>query len=409
MRLMRKKIYAAAGYNTTFYGPGRSEFNPKDMPSFELYLRETAAGTCAQVPHLSVDEGYIGSFMPGRFINQGNLAGFLPFMVPNLLGKPCSGVEGACATGSKAISAAIKTVLSDLADTVFVAGFEIQNTLKPIYGADVLAGAAYYCKERKNGHAFFFPGLFAQRAGAYYEKYGYEITRQGMAKWYELAILNARKNPKAQEFRNAIQDLIAYGMRPANTETFLPHLNHADCSKISDGASSLLILSEEGLVKNGLSKTDAVEIVGVGEAQDDIAQSPKDLTFLSTVQAASRKALEQANIEVDQLGYLELHDCFSITALLALEAIGIVERGKAASFILDGNTTKDGVIPINLSGGLIGFGHPTGATGVRQLVDILEQMTNKAPNQALLEKKFGLMVNMGGNDKTVTGIVVAKT
>jgi acetyl-CoA C-acetyltransferase/acetyl-CoA acyltransferase len=403
MKKLRKRIYAAAGYNTVFFGPGRKDFDPsKPMRPFEDYLQETAQGTCAQLKENAIDEGIIGSFMSGRFIKQANLPGFLPYMVPELQGKPCTAVEGACGTGGRAIAMAARSVLSDISDVVFVAGFEMQNVMKSVFGADVLAGAAYYAQERKSGDAFFFPGIFAKRAGAYFEKYGEAIARPGMAKWYEQSILNARKNPKAQEYENITKDLLALGMTKPDPAKFISHLNLYDCSKVSDGASSLIIASEEGLQKCGINVNDAIEIVAIGEAEDDITKSPTDLTVLSTNALAAAKALEQAGIKNEELGVLELHDCFTITALLALESLGYAKPGQAAPYV------SDGVIPINPSGGLGGFGHPTGATGVRQLVDLLHQFTGKAANQLKLQKPFGMMVSMGGNDKTVTAIVVKK-
>jgi acetyl-CoA C-acetyltransferase len=410
MKTLRKRIYAAAGFTTVFFGSGRKEFDPKQpMRPFEEYLKETANGTCNQMQNPTFDEGVIGSFMSGRFIKQANLPGFLPFMVPSLLGKPCTGIEGACGTGGRAIAMAVRSVLADFADSVFVAGFEMQNTMKALYGADVLAGAAYYDKERKEGHAYFFPGIFAQRAGAYFERYGHDIPRRAMAKWYELSILNARKNPKAQEYHNISTDLFALGMTPPDPKKFVPYLNYYDCSKVSDGAASLVILSEEGLKKCGIDKDDAVEIIGIGEAEDDITLPPKDLTFLSTTALTVKKALTQAELTKENIGILELHDCFSITALLALEAIGYVERGKGAEYILSGNSAPDGMRPTNLSGGLPGFGHPTGASGVRQMVDLIHQLTNKASNQAAFTDPYGMMISMGGNDKTVTTIIAKKT
>ena len=147
MKTLRKKAYAAAGYSTTFFGPGRKEFDPtQPMRSFEDYLTETAKGTCEQLGTVDIDEGIISSFMSGRFIKQANLPGFLPFMVPQLLGKPCTAVEGACGSGGRAVAMAVRSVLSELSDVVFVAGFEMQNGMKSVYGADVLAGAAYYAK-----------------------------------------------------------------------------------------------------------------------------------------------------------------------------------------------------------------------------------------------------------------------
>lgn len=410
MNKFRKKIFAAAGFNTIYFGSGRKEFNPsKPMPKFEEYLIETAKGTCSQLKQASFDEGIIGSFMSGRFIKQANLPGFLPFMIPELQGKPCTAVEGACGTGGRAIAMAARSVLSDLADVVFVAGFEMQNGIKSVYGADVLAGASYYAKERKSGDAYFFPGIFAKRAGAYFEAYGEKIARPGMAKWYEQAIENARKNPKAQEYQNTAANLFAQGMAKPDPEKFLPFLNPSDCSKITDGASSLIIASEEGLKKCGIEKSEAVEIIGLGEAEDDITKPPVDLTLLSMNALAVSKALEQVGIDKNEIGILELHDCFTITALLALESIGFANRGKAASYILEGNTGPNGILPTNLSGGLGGFGHPTGATGVRQLVDLLHQLTGKAANQVSGSPQFGLMVSMGGNDKTVTAIILKTT
>lgn len=409
MNKLRKKIYAAAGYTTVFMGPGRKEFDPsKPLREFEAYLLETAQGTCSQLKHLAVDEGIIGSFMSGRFIKQANLPGFLPFMLPQLQGKPCTAVEGACGTGGRAIAMAARSVLSDLSDVVFVAGFEMQNVVKSVYGADVLSGAAYYSKERKNGEAFFFPGIFSKRAGAYFAVYGEKNVRPGMAKWYEQSIQNARKNPKAQEYQNTTNDLMALGMTKPDPDKFIPYLNLYDCSKVSDGASSIIIASEEGLKKCGLDKSQAVEIIGLGEAQDDITRSPADLTVLSTNALAASKALGQAGITKEQLGIIELHDCFTITALLAIEAIGYAKKGQAAQYVLDGYTSLEGEYPMNLSGGLGGFGHPTGATGVRQLVDLLHQFTGQAANPITLKKDFGMMLSMGGNDKTVTAVIVKR-
>lgn len=405
----RKKIYVAAGYNTLFFGPGRPEFDPtKPMPGFESYLKEAAKGVCDQVSSVKFDEGVIGSFMAAGFLKQANLPGFLPFMVPELAGKPCTAVEGACGTGGRAIAVAMRSVLSDLSQTVFVSGFEVQNCVKSVYGADLLAGAGYYNKERKSGQAHFFPGVFSERAGAYYDAYGKELTRKAMATWYKQSIENARKNPKAQEYHNKTEDLLGLALTPPDPNVFVPHLNLYDCSKVSDGASALLILSEEGLKACGIAKENCLEIVGLGEAEGDITSSPGSMTELGTTKTAVGKALAMTGLSMADIGWLEIHDCFSITALLTLEALGLAEEGKAASYILDGKTQSSGSLPTNLSGGLMGFGHPTGGSGVRQLVDLWLQLTGKAENQVHSNKSYGMMVSMGGNDKTVTCIIVKK-
>lgn len=400
-RPFRKRVFAAAPYKTVFLGPGRKEFDPKKkMPSFETYLKETAEGTLRQVAQrAAIDEGIIGSFMASRFLKQANIPAFLPFMVPELELKPCTGVEGACGTGGRAIAMAIRSVLSEQADSVFVAGFEVQNTVKSVYGADILAGAAYYAGERKEGHAFFFPGIFSERARHYQEKFGKEMMRQALARWYERAVINARTDPKAQEFHNGTKDLYALGLTEPDPKVFLSHLNHYDCSKVSDGAASLIVASEEGLKKLGIKE--AVEIIGLGEAEADITAPPKSMTRLTTSENAAQKALQMAHKQITDMGLVEVHDCFTISGLLSLEALGLAPEGQGARLILDQKLP-----PINLSGGLIGFGHPTGASGVRMLVDLTEQLTGKASHPAHPKNPLGLMLSMGGNDKTVTSIIV---
>lgn len=404
-----KKIYAAAGFTTVFMGSGRPEFRPGEpRRPFEDYLLETAQGTMASMSNPEFDEGVIGSFMAQRFIKQGNLPGFLPFMVPSLLSKPCFAVEGACGTGGRAIGLAIRSLLAMERDALFVSGFEMQNSVKSLYGADYLAGAAYFRKERKEGHAFFFPGIFSNKAGAYYKKWGEERARKAMAKWHEHAILMARKNPKAQEAFNQDSDPFALGMTPPNASRFVPHLNLYDCSKVSDGAASIALFTELGLQRAGIRKEEAVQIVGIGEAEGDITTPPEDEAFLQTTKIAVDIALKQAQVTREEIAVLEIHDCFTITALLSFEAAGFAKEGQAPDLIEEGRHLITGNLPTNMSGGLSGFGHPTGATGVRQLVDLEQQLTGRAANQAPLKSPFGMMISMGGNDKTVTCLIVKK-
>jgi acetyl-CoA C-acetyltransferase/acetyl-CoA acyltransferase len=230
-----------------------------------------------------------------------------------------------------------------------------------------------------------------------------------MAEWYALAVENARRNPKAQEHHNADPDLRATGMTPPNPKAFLEHINVFDCSKVTDGASALILASEEGLQKLGVPKDRAAQIVGFGHCEGDLTQDPPDLCKLTTSAAAAHAALESAGAERSEIGLLEVHDCFSISGLLSLEAVGVAEPGKAPAFLLDGKTRADGECPTNITGGLCGFGHPTGATGVRQVADLTMQLTGRAGDcQVKLadDKPYALAINMGGNDKTVVSFVM---
>jgi len=410
MKKLRKKVFMTAGYNTVSMGTGRKEFHPqKARPGIEYYITDAGKGALSQVNNpANIDEGVIANFMAARFNRQGNLAAMMPMIDPVLEYRPFTRVEGACGSGGLGLLTSIKIILSDMADTVLTIGFEVQNTVKAVYGADILAGAGHYLTQRKEGHAFFFPAKFSDRAGAYFEKFGRDKTWQAKAKWYERAILNARKCPKAQEYHNQIEDLFAAGMTPPNPKAFVEHLNVYDCSKVSDGASAVIFASEEGLDKLGVSQSNAVEVIGYGHVVADISKPPEDLTRLSTSARAVHQAYEMAGITPREIGVLEVHDCFTISGLLSLEASGFAEYGKSPDFVLEGKTGPEGEIPTNPSGGLIGFGHYTGGTGVRQAVDIWLQLTGKAGDWQVKidpQRPYGLMISMGGNDRTVAALI----
>jgi len=410
MKKIRRKVYLTAGYNTISMGTGRKEFHPKKpRPGLEEYIREAGQGSLKQIGGgKNVDEGVISNFMAARFNKQGNLAALIPYIDEELRWKPCSRVEGACGSGGLALAAGIKSVLAQTADVVLAIGVEVQNTVKAIYGADILAGAGWFRGERKKGHAYFFPAAFSDRAGAYFEKYGREKTRRAFARWYRNAIENARLCETAQEFHNAAADLETCALAEPNPRTFVDHLNVYDCSKVSDAGSAIAIVSEKGLKRIGILKSDAVEIVGLGQVEADLTIPPEDPIRLETTARAVKKALESAGISLQEIGTVECHDCFTISGLLSVEAIGLAGIGEGPEYILGGHTSRQGDLPFNTSGGLIGWGHPTGGTGVRQAVTIWQQLTGKAGNWQITispGRPYALSVNMGGNDKTVTAIV----
>lgn len=409
---LRKKIYLAAGYNTISMGTGRKEFHPKKpRPDLEEYMKEAGQAVLEQIGGAQhVDECVVANFIASRYNKQANLAALFPYIDEGLTGKPCVRVEGACATGGLGLATGIRSVLAETADVVLVVGVEVQNAVKAVYGADILAAAGWY-KERKEGHAHFFPGKFSDRAGDYFGKFGREKTRQAMAMWYRNAIENARLCPTAQEFENTTRDLEKLAFTEPDPLSFVGHLNVYDCSKVSDGASAIAVFSEEGLKRCGISKRDAIEVVGMGQAEYDLTKPPADPVKLTTTEMAVEKALKMAGITINELATVECHDCFTIAAVMAVEAIGFAEHGKGSDFILQGNTAHDGKIPFNTTGGLIGWGHPTGATGVHQAVTIWEQLTQKAGNAQIKiprNKSYALSVNMGGDDKTLVSLVYKK-
>lgn len=410
MTKLNKKIYMVAGNNTISMGTGRSEFHPKKpRPGIEYYFNESGKKTLEAIggPD-NVDECVVGNFMAARFNKQAHLGGFFPMLDEKLQYKPAIRVEGACASGGLALVTGIKNIMAGTADVVLAVGIEVQNTMKAIYGADVLAGAGWFGK-RKNGHAYFFPGQFSDRAGAYYEKYGYDYAREGMGRWFRNAIENARLCPTAQEYENRVPDLDAlYKKLKPNGAAFVDHLNVLDCSKVSDGASAIAIVSEEGLKRIGIPKEQAVEVVAFGQKVRNLTEDPPDPVELSCIKATAGEALGSAGITIKDLGTIETHDCFSIAGVLATEAFGFAKPGEGARFVAEGNTARDGMIPMNTTGGLIGWGHPTGGTGVHMAVTLWEQLTGNAGEAQIelpADRPYGMLVNMGGDDVTVVSVV----
>ncbi len=412
MSFFRKPIYATAGYYTVSLGQGRKEFRPKgSRPGLEHYIKEAGEGSLKQVANPeAIDEGVIANFMMSRYNRQGNRPGFFPMIHPSFRYKPATGVEGACDSGGLGLSLAAKSLLSDLTDAVMVVGVEAMTSVKAVYGADFLAGAGHY-KDRKKGHAHFFPGQFSDRTGVCYEKFGYDTIREGMAAWYAQAIEHARVNPKAQEHTNSFKDPFAKGMTKPNGKVFCDNINVFDCSKVSDGAASLILATDEGLKKLGVDRKNAVEIIGLGQCEDDITDPQPDKTKMITSQKAANLAYERAGLTSKDIGVFEAHDCFSIAGLLMVEAAGFAGYGEAPVFVKEGRTKRDGEIPTNTGGGLIGYGHPVGASGVRQAVDLVLQLTGNAGDHQIAiddNRPHGMMISMGGNDITVVSMIFRK-
>ncbi|MBK8792022.1 MAG: 3-ketoacyl-CoA thiolase [Holophaga sp.] len=411
MTHMPKPLYLAAGAYTMSLGTGRPEFNPrKARPGLEHYIQEVGRAVFDQIEDPDViDEGVIGNFMAARFNKQGHLGSLMTIAHPSLEYKPMIRVEGACASGGLALATGIKSVLSGLADSVLVMGVEVQNTVKAVYGADILAGAGWFAGERKAGGTYFFPQKFSDRAGAFGQKYGVEKSRAAMAHWYATAIENARLNPLAQEHHNAVKDLVGLGLTPPDARTFCEHINLFHCSKVSDGAAAIVVCTKEGYKRLGLKRKDVVKIVGYGHAAANLTAPPPELTELTTSRKASGLARKMAKISAEDYGVIEVHDCFSITGMLSLEALELAGPGQSIDLVMAGENKRTGRFPTNTGGGLVGYGHPTGASGVRMAVDLWKQLTGKAGDfQIQLQKEHGVMISMGGNDKTVVSLVLKR-
>jgi acetyl-CoA acyltransferase len=414
---LARRAFITGGAHTTYLGKGHPDFvwkrhpdfGKRENPTLEETLQEAVDGCLADtgVDPAQIDRLYIGNFVGELFVNQGHLGAALVGTHPAFVGKPASRLEAACASGGLALLSGLDAIAAG-ADLVLVAGVEIQTTASARVGGDYLARASHYRRQRGLDD-FTFPALFARRIKAYGEKYG--LTDEDLAHFAVKAYANANRNPLAHMHarKMTFEAAASAGDRNPNflgNEALRPYLKVTDCSQVSDGASCLLLASEAGVAKLGRTLADTVEIAGRGHAVDSL-YTDGDMTALTTVRTATHQAMADAGITPADLNVAEVHDCFTIAELMSYEAIGLADAGQGAALARDGATAIDGKVPVNTGGGLVGFGHPVGATGVKQPLELFRQMKGLCGDyQVQHAMNWGLTANMGGDDKTVVSFAI---
>lgn len=274
-----------------------------------------------------------------------------------------------------------------------------------------MARAAHYETERGIDD-FTFPCLFARRAKAYKETF--DATDADIARVVVKAYSNGNRNPHAhmravtmslEQAQNASENNPYF----LANETYREHLKVSDCSQVSDGGSALVLATEAGLARLGVKAADCIELVGYGQVTAPLGRI-EDITELSTTKRAAEQAYASARITARELQLAEVHDCFAVTELLMMEALGLSAKGKARDLVNAGATALSGPIPINPGGGLVAFGHPVGATGVKQVVEIFKQMLGRAGDyQVGSRPTTAVTANMGGDDRTAVVMVFRKS
>jgi len=399
-------------FHPDFIWKGHPDFGKRTNPTIEDHLRIAVLGALAQtgVPANTVQKGYVGNFTGELFVKQGHLGAALAGVHPDFNLKPFMRVEGACASGGLAFVAAVDAISAGC-DVVLVSGVEVQTTVNAAEGADYLARAAHYPTQR-GIDPFTFPCLFARRAKAYREAHG--AGPADLARVVVKAYSNANKNPHAH-MHDVKMTLEQAGTPSDRNPLFLEnpefrdHMKVSDCSQVSDGASALILVSEAGLKRLGKRLGDASEVLSYGHATAPLA-GLGDPLVLGTAAAAAREAYADAGIGARDIGVAEVHDCFSITELLLYEALGFAERGRATQLVQDGTVMLDGKLPVNTGGGLMAFGHPVGATGVKQILEIHKQMKGQCGDyQIKTPPGHGIAANIGGDDRTAVVTALRNT
>ena len=329
-----------------------------------------------------VDSIFVGNMAAGQFVGQEHLGALLADHL-GMPGVAAARVESACASGGVALRTAFIEVASGVSDLVLAAGVE-----KMTDGADateVLSTASD--QETEVYHGVTFPGLYAMIARAHMATYG---TTEEDLTW--VAVKNHRHgamNPKAQ-FRRAVtaEEVLASVM-------VAEPLRLLHCSPVSDGAAAVLLCPLDQARKY----TDRpVKILGTGLATSSMALADReDPAFLDAVQRSAEKAYKMASLGPGEIQVAEVHDCFAIAEICCIEALGFAERGRGGAAARSGLTALGGRIPVNTSGGLKSKGHPVGATGIAQAIEIFEQLRGEAGDRQVKGARIGLAQNMGGS------------
>lgn len=333
-----------------------------------------------------IDEVYLGHFNAG-FSAQDFTASLVYQASDAFRFKPATRVENACATGSAAVHQAINSIEAKRAHHVLVVGAE-QMTTTP--GAEIgtnLLKASYLPEDGDTPVGF--AGVFGNIAQAYFQKYGDQSDA--------LAAIAAKnhKNGSANPYAQMQKDLgFDFCRAESDKNPFVAGpLKRTDCSLVSDGAAALVVSDTQ----SALSMDKAVAFRATAHAQDFLPMSKRDILQFEGCATAWSRALADARLKIDDLSFVETHDCFTIAELIEYEAMGLAEPGQGARVILEGETQKDGRLPVNASGGLKAKGHPIGATGVSMHVLTAMQLTGTAPEgMQLKDPQLGGIFNMGG-------------
>jgi acetyl-CoA C-acetyltransferase len=373
--------------NAFITGWGHTVFGKLDAVDSEQLIRDAVnpALHTAGLEAADIDGVFVGHFN-GGFMPQDFSASLVALAVPALRHVPAVRMENACATGSAAIWAALDAVQSGRVRHALVVGFEIMNAVPAPVVAQTLLRCSYVKEEGDTPAGF--AGVFGRIAGSYFERFG----DQGDA----LAAIAAKNHANGMHnpFAHMRRDLCFDFCRQvsARNPVVAGPLKRSDCSLVSDGAAALVISA----APTASARVPAVRWRSRTQVNEYLPLSRRDPTRFEGAALAWRRGLEAAGLGLDDLGFVETHDCFTIAELLEYEAMGLAPHGQGARAILDGVTRKDGRLPVNPSGGLKSRGHPIGATGVSQHVMAAMQLTGLAGDMQVATGRPGAVFNMGG-------------
>lgn len=408
---MGARTFVLGGYQTDF----SRNWARHDETLFDMFKATLEGGLEATgLAPQEIDAAHVGNFTAEIFCNQGHLGGFFTAADPRFDGVPAQRHEAACASGSMAILSAMAEIEAGRYDLVAVLGIEMMRNVPGDQAAKNIGGPAMWADRECLDVKYPWPHIFAELGDEYDRRYGLKFEH--LAGISKINFDNARRNPNAQS-RNWTFTEESFQENDEANPRISGRIRRSDCGQVSDGAAIVFLASEKAArafaERRGRSLDNFARIEGWGHRTSHISYREKIEAsrgapyVMPNVRRAIEDAYQRAGIGVDDLDGVETHDCFSTTEYMAIDHFGVTAPGESWKAVESGDIAFGGRIPFNPSGGLIGLGHPVGATGVRMMLDSAKQVTGAAgAYQVEGAKRFGIL-NIGGSGATVASFVVA--
>jgi len=407
---MTAPIYVLGGFQTDF-----ARNWTKENKHIVAMIREGVLGGLEStgLEPKDIEVGHVGNFAAELYAMQGHLGAFLLDVDPALSGLPTARHEAACASGSIALLAASAEIEAGRYDLAMVVGVEQMKTVDPKRGGDFLGTAAWYDREAK-GVEFPFPKLFGRLGDEYDKRFG--LKDEHLAHISAVNYSNAKRNPLAQT-RNWYMTEEHANANDKFNSVIGGRIKISDCSQVTDGCVALFLASEKAAAayakKRGIKLESIPKLMGWGhrtapiEFDTKVAESKDNPYVLPHTRQAITDAFRRAGVkDVWGVQAIETHDCFTTSEYMAIDHFGLTKPGESWKAVEDGTIELGGKLPINPSGGLIGAGHPVGATGCRQVLDAYKQVTGDAGEYQVEGAKRVATLNIGGSGTTSVCFVV---
>lgn len=411
--MSNKRVYILGGAQTDF----SLNWTRKQLGGIDAIMKDSfeRALEVTQVELSDIQSVQVGNFVGSLFCGQGQLGGVLVQQFPKLAGIPTARHEAACASGSMAAFAAMREIEAGYYDLVAVTGVEMMRNVDGYTASKHLGAAAWIGHEAEEAN-YPWVYLFAQIKDFYQERYGVDDAH--LAQIAKTNYANAQRNPNAQTRTWQISEA-DFGTDDTQNPYVEGSLRKSDCARITDGSATIFLASAEYAKsyaqKRGIAFDEIPYIKGWGHRTAPIQlahklnHAPQKTYPFPHLHGAIQDALSRAAVaSASDLDAIETHDCFTISEYAALEHFGLTEAGKAWQIIENESISFTGNLPVNPSGGLIGGGHPVGATGVRMLLDAHRQISGTAGDYQVENAKNIGLLNIGGSFTTVASFVVGK-